>query len=90
MNNPPPGTKNVPDQEYPSPDCDSWIIGSLSVDVKSVLEMKGQLKNVTKEIVNKLPIQDTYIVKKGEKDNNNILSSPSKRLSDICGMRSPT
>jgi len=32
--------------------------------------MKGQLKNVTREIVNKLPIQDTYIVKKGEKDNN--------------------
>ena len=41
-----------------------------SAYVKSVLEMKGQLKNVTKEIVNKLPIQDTYIVKKGEKDNN--------------------
>jgi hypothetical protein len=32
--------------------------------------MKGQLKIVTREIVNKLPIQDTYIVKKGEKDNN--------------------
>lgn len=45
-----------------------------SAYVKSVLEMKGQLKNVTKEIVNKLPIQDTYIVKKGEKDNNNINS----------------
>lgn len=41
-----------------------------SAYVKSVLEMKGQLKNVTREIVNKLPIQDTYIVKKGEKDNN--------------------
>ena len=36
--------------------------------------MKGQLKNVTKEIVNKLPIEDTYIVKKGEKDHNNINS----------------
>ena len=45
-----------------------------SAYVKSVLEMKGQLKTVTKEIVNKLPIQDTYIVKKGEKDNNNINS----------------
>lgn len=45
-----------------------------SAYVKSILEMKGQLKNVTKEIVNKLPIQDTYIVKKGEKDNNNINS----------------
>ena len=42
--------------------------------VKSVLEMKGQLKNVTREIVNKLPIEDTYIVKKGEKDHNNINS----------------
>ena len=41
-----------------------------SAYVKSILEMKGQLKNVTREIVNKLPIQDTYIVKKGEKDNN--------------------
>jgi len=45
-----------------------------SAYVKSVLEMKDQLKTVTKEIVNKLPIQDTYIVKKGEKDNNNINS----------------
>ena len=45
-----------------------------SAYVKSVLEMKGQLKNVTREIVNKLPIQDTYIVKKGEKDHNNINS----------------
>ena len=42
--------------------------------VKSVLEMKGQLKNVTREIVNKLPIEDTYIVKNGEKDHNNINS----------------
>ena len=45
-----------------------------NVYVKSVLEMKGQLKNVTREIVNKLPIEDTYIVKKGEKDHNNINS----------------
>ena len=45
-----------------------------SAYVKSVLEMKGQLKNVTREIVNKLPIQDTYIIKKGEKDHNNINS----------------
>ena len=41
----------------------------------NIMEMKSELKNVTKDIVNKLPINDTYIVKKGEKDHNNINSA---------------
>ena len=43
--------------------------------VTNILEMKSELKNVTREIVNKLPINDTYIIKKGEKDHNNINST---------------
>lgn len=40
--------------------------------VTSIIEKKELLKNVTKEIINKLPINDTYIIKKGDTDNNNI------------------
>ena len=43
--------------------------------VSNIMEMKTELKNVTRDIVNKLPINDTYIIKKGEKDNNNINSA---------------
>lgn len=43
--------------------------------VDSVLEMKSKLRDVTREIVNKLPLQDTYIIKKGEKDTHNINSA---------------
>lgn len=43
--------------------------------VKSILEMKDTLKGITRNIVQNLPINDTYILKKDEKDNNSINSA---------------
>lgn len=38
--------------------------------ISNILEMKQELKSVTKEIVNNLPINDTYVIKNGEEPDN--------------------
>lgn len=42
--------------------------------VNTVLEMKNDLRDLTKDIVNMLPIEDNYILRKGEDDHKNINS----------------
>ena len=44
---PPPGTKYVPETEYPSADCDICVIGSEFVDVISALATTSTVTDFT-------------------------------------------
>ena len=40
--------------------------------ITNILGLKNNLKNITKDIVNQMPINDTHIIKKGDREHNNL------------------
>ena len=42
------------------------------VYIDNIIGLKDTLRTVSTDVINALPTNDNYIIKKGEKDNNNI------------------